>query len=241
MNKYLEQLVELSAIDKDVDAFEPRIQEVSAALKQLQNEHQNLQNNVESLGEEIKENEVKKSQHDLHLKELNDKIKEIAKKMKSIKSEKEEKALNLEEEIAKEQIDFANEEIERLEKVSENKKEEITSLEEKLKEVEEKTKTSEASIAGEIEGIEKEREACYAKKQKLVGEMNQKTLTFYEKIRKWAKNTAVVPVKKQACYGCFMKINDKTYSAVIASEDIITCPHCGRILYKEPVEEEQPA
>lgn len=62
--------------------------------------------------------------------------------------------------------------------------------------------------------------------------MNQKVLSFYEKIRKWAKNTAVVPVKKQACYGCFMKIYDKTYLSVIKGEEIITCPHCGRIYIK---------
>ena len=63
--------------------------------------------------------------------------------------------------------------------------------------------------------------------------MSQKILTFYQKIRKWAENTTVVPVRKQACYGCFMRVNDKTYASVIKQDDIITCPHCGRILYKE--------
>jgi hypothetical protein len=47
------------------------------------------------------------------------------------------------------------------------------------------------------------------------------------------KDSAVVPVKKQACYGCHMKINDKTYAEVIKAEEIVNCPHCGRILYKE--------
>ncbi|MEE6591681.1 hypothetical protein VWN77_10245, partial [Campylobacter coli] len=42
---------------------------------------------------------------------------------------------------------------------------------------------------------------------------------FYEKIRKCAKNTAVVPVKKQACYGCFMKIYYNTYLSVIKGEE----------------------
>ena len=31
-----------------------------------------------------------------------------------------------------------------------------------------------------------------------------------------------------------MKIYDKTYLAILKSEEIVTCPHCGRILYKEP-------
>jgi uncharacterized protein len=66
--------------------------------------------------------------------------------------------------------------------------------------------------------------------------MNQKGLSFYQKIRRWAKNTTAVPVRKQACYGCFLAINDKTYSDVIKGEEITTCPHCGRILYIEPEE-----
>jgi len=59
----------------------------------------------------------------------------------------------------------------------------------------------------------------------------QKILSFYQKIRRWAGNSAVVPVKQQACYGCFMKINDKVYAEVIKSDEIVMCPSCGRILY----------
>ena len=59
-----------------------------------------------------------------------------------------------------------------------------------------------------------------------------------KKSKRWAKDSAVVPVKKQACYGCYMKINDKTYAEVIKAEEIINCPHCGRILYKEDEEQE---
>ncbi|MEZ4693251.1 MAG: C4-type zinc ribbon domain-containing protein [Aliarcobacter sp.] len=28
-----------------------------------------------------------------------------------------------------------------------------------------------------------------------------------------------------------MKINDKTYAEVIKAEEIVNCPHCGRILF----------
>nr|HEC1295329.1 hypothetical protein [Campylobacter coli] len=142
-------------------------------------------------------------------------------------------ALKIEEDIAKEQLDAANDEIVRLDKILENKelfKKEL--LEERAKE-EQNLDEIRVSISSQMDGLEKERMNVYTKKTKLVAEMNQKVLSFYEKIRKWAKNTAVVPVKKQACYGCFMKIYDKTYLSVIKGEEIITCPHCGRILYKE--------
>ncbi len=66
--------------------------------------------------------------------------------------------------------------------------------------------------------------------------MNSKIYAFYEKIKRWAGVTAVVPVKRQACSGCNMKISDKIYSEVLKAEEIITCPHCGRVLY---IEEEE--
>ena len=144
--------------------------------------------------------------------------------------------MQLEEELAKEQLEAANDEILRLEKIIDTKTAEQRETEEKKAAISENIGKIEAEISNEVKAIEKEREEIYGKKSKLVGEMNQKILTFYEKIRKWAHNTAVVPVKKQACYGCFMQINDKTFSSVVRGEDIVTCPHCGRILYKETAE-----
>ena len=67
--------------------------------------------------------------------------------------------------------------------------------------------------------------------------MNQKGLAFYQKIRRWAKNTTAVELKEQACMGCFMHVNDKVYADVIKGEEIVTCPHCGRILYMAQGEE----
>ena len=63
-------------------------------------------------------------------------------------------------------------------------------------------------------------------------------LQFYERIRMWARNSAIVPMRKQACYGCFMRLNDKTYADIIKAQEIITCPHCDRIIYMEPVDDE---
>jgi predicted nucleic acid-binding Zn-ribbon protein len=30
-----------------------------------------------------------------------------------------------------------------------------------------------------------------------------------------------------------MKVNDKIYAEVIRAEEIVSCPHCGRVLYVE--------
>ena len=141
------------------------------------------------------------------------------------------KSLQLEEEIAKEQVNFANEEIARLEKVIDTKQDLIEGQKSTIADAEEKTVAVKAEVDAVLEGINAERQKVFVKKDKLISAMNQKGLSFYQKIRRWAKNTTAVPVKKQACYGCFLTINDKTYADVIKGEEITTCPHCGRILY----------
>jgi predicted nucleic acid-binding Zn-ribbon protein len=38
-----------------------------------------------------------------------------------------------------------------------------------------------------------------------------------------------------------MVISEKVYADVIKGEEIVTCPHCGRILYMEDTKEEASA
>jgi predicted nucleic acid-binding Zn-ribbon protein len=238
MNKHLQQLVDLSKIDKEIDSFEPKIEEANHKYEAVLATKESIEKQISTLEEEIKAEQLKKQKNELHLAELTTKLSENAKKSAEIKTEREMKSLQLEEEIAKEQVNFANEEIARLEKVIETKQELIEAQASAIKEAEEKTLKIKEEVDAVLEEINAERQKVFVKKDKLISAMNQKGLSFYQKIRRWAKNTTAVPVKNQACYGCFLTINDKTYSDVIKGEEITTCPHCGRILYIDNDEEQ---
>ncbi len=231
MNKYLSQLVELVEIDKKIDSFEPEIEKINATLNSMLAKEQGLTQRIEQNRELLESNDLTIKKNEAHLKELSEKIGDLSKKSAAIKTEKEMNALQLEEEIAKEQIDFANEEIERLEGIKEKKEEEIAEIKKEIEEMKSQIDEARSEAEKELAELEKERMKVYENKQKLLSTMNHNIVVFYEKIRRWAGNTTVVPVKKQACYGCYMKINDHTYSQVIRGEEITTCPHCGRILY----------
>ena len=238
MNKHLQQLIDLSIIDKEIDAFEPQIEEANYNYEAALAKTKSIESDIENLTQEIKDEEVKKAKNELHLAELSQKLEENAKKSSEVKTEREMKSLQLEEEIAKEQVTFANEEIQRLEKIIEAKKEQIEAAKAKLEELKASLESVKAEVDAKLEEINKARQEVFKKKEKLLAEINQKGLAFYQKIRRWAKNTTVVPVEDQACMGCHMVIGDKVYSDVIKGEDITTCPHCGRILYVKAGEEE---
>ncbi len=238
MNKHLEQLIDLSLIDKEIDAFEPQIEEANLQYDALLATKSSLVNEIATLSDEIKDEQIKKQKNELHLAELSAKLEENSKKSAEIKTEREMKSLQLEEEIAKEQVNFANEEIDRLEKLIAHKQTKIDELSAKEAEVEGKLSGVKADVDVKLAKIDGDRKVIFAKKEILVAAMNQKGLSFYQKIRRWAKNSTAVPVRNQACMGCYMALSDKVYSEVIKGEEITTCPHCGRLLYLEPNTEE---
>ena len=232
MNKYLEDLIKLSKYDTSISQFEPKIENQKAKLATFVETAEAIRVGINATYLEIDDLKSKRTKNNIHLSELKSKLDSIAKKNKDVTNEKELKALQLEEEIAKEQVSFANEEIERLDKLTAAKEEKLKELQEKLKTEEEDIKEIKVVVEESIAEINNERNEVYAKRSELLSQFDNKILTFYEKIKRWAKDTAVVPVKKQACYGCFMKINDKTYAEVLRGEEIVNCLHCGRILYK---------
>lgn len=238
MNKYLEQLVQLSKYDGKISAFEPQIENEKAKLSVFLQTADSISTQIDAAYAEIDDLKSKRTKNNIHLAELKTKLEDISKKHHDVQNEKELKALQLEEEIAKEQVSFANEEIARLDDLTVAKEEQLNELKAKLEEEKEQISELQVAVDNAIEDLNKDRNNVYQQRSVLLEQFDNKILTFYEKIRRWAKESAVVPVKKQACCGCFMKINDKTYAEVIKAEEIINCPHCGRILYKEVETEE---
>ncbi len=233
MNKHIQELVELSFTDKKIDSYQPQIDAADKKIAKAEKKLAEAEGPVEKLNTLIADNEQKVASYEEQLKILSEQLASNVKKSKDISTEKEMKALAVEEDISKEKMTFANEEIERLQVINIRKAEEGKEAETALEAFNEEVASATAEANKEKAVIEKSKVSLFADREKISREIDQKVLAFYEKIRIWAGNSAVVPVKKQACYGCYMKLNDKSYADVIKGDEITTCPHCGRILYIE--------
>ena len=233
MKKHLKELIKLATLDKSIDSFTPKIEAANKKLKKAQKKIDKVQAEINTLNSEIQENEAKIQSFEEQISMLSEQLNNNAKKFKEITTEKELKALSLEDDIAKEKMSFANEEIERLQGINGTKKELLAQKEEELKALTKELEDVKAEVSNELSDIESKKAELFKQREELCHNLEQKVLSFYEKIRIWAGNTAVVPVRKQACYGCYMKLNDKTYSEIIKGDEIVNCPHCGRILYIE--------
>ena len=238
MNKHLEELIDLSKLDKSIDDFTPLIETAQKKLARRATKRDEIVAQIAELTETAEKATTSIASYEEQIKALNEQLISGAAKSDLIKSEKEMKALSMEEELAKEKLGHANAEIERQQAIIDVKKDEIEKAEAELEVANEEFEKVSVEVNEKLATIDADKGKLFEKRNTKTMEIDMKILSFYEKIRIWARNTAVVPVKKQACYGCHMKLNDNTYASLIKSEEIITCPHCGRIMYLEVQTEE---
>jgi len=238
LNNDLKELIKLSDIDKSIDSFSPKIESANRKLERAKAKLDSIIEKRDATNQLIEDNNRKISEYENQLEMLHQQLKDITKKNKIVTTEKEVKALTVEEEVAKENMSNVNEEIDKLQNINEKKSIELDEFKEEI----ERESALVESIIKDVEeitsDIDSKKSALYAKREGVTLGIKPNVLQFYERIRMWARNSAIVPMRKQACYGCFMRLNDKTYADIIKAEEIITCPHCDRIIYMEPVEEE---
>ena len=233
MNKHLEELIELSKLDKSIDDFTPLIETAQKKLARRAKKRDDVLEQIAELTETSEKAKTTIASYEEQIKALNEQL--IAGNAKSdmVTSEKEMKALSMETELAKEKLAHANAEIERHQAILDAKAAEIEEANKALEAANEEFEKVSAEVNEKLANIDVNKGRLFEERNTKTMALDMKILSFYEKIRVWARNTAVVPVKKQACYGCYMKLNDSTYASMIKSEEIITCPHCGRIMYLE--------
>jgi len=79
-------------------------------------------------------------------------------------------------------------------------------------------------------GFQLEEEASLVlirKRNELLQQLPKEIAQVYEILKKRYRQ-AIAPVESEFCLGCFQKLPTELLTR---SQDIITCPNCGRILY----------
>jgi predicted nucleic acid-binding Zn-ribbon protein len=238
MNIYLEQIIELSHIDNDINSFEPRIEEIKRNYNSIAAEREEISLQIEKIRDSIRDVSEKIEVIEEDIERISKEQKDYEKKIKTVTKEKELNALNMENDIRREQIQYDNSEIDRYGNIKEKLEVNLKEKKEELLTFEKRLSAEEEAMKERLDSLSETRKTVLQKRELMVGEMDQKIYSFYGKIRRWAKESSVVPVRDGACYGCFIKLSDQTHLEVIKGEEIITCPNCGRVLYLERDDEE---
>ena len=86
---------------------------------------------------------------------------------------------------------------------------------------------------------EKEEQALVKKAEKAQGNIEDRLLFAYNRLRKNAINgLAVVTIERDSCSGCFNAIPPQRQLDIRQRKKVIVCEHCGRILVDEALTQE---
>ena len=239
MNKNLKKLIEVNRFDLEVSKYDPLIEEQKAPMNSKINEKTECLKEKQELETLISHNDELLAKNNSELAVISADIERIRNKIKESKSEKEMKNLDMEEGILREKsLSFTNE-IENLEKSMNAAKEKIAAIDSNVIRLDEEILAMESGCNEGVQKIKKQQDEVSAKRTAVALEMEATVLRLYEKIRKWAGNSSVIAMYKDACGGCFIKLNDKNIADIRKGDEIIHCPHCGRILYDSALVEDK--
>ena len=231
MVEQLNLLIHLQEIDGTIRARREEKRKLPELLAELERKSEANKAELDRVRESLEAAQKGKRERDRDLEEAGQKVEKLKSRTPDIKTNKEYTALlkeietveqenkAIEEDILKlmEKIDAAAGEIKNAESRS---TEEAAAIAAEQKQLEE----SIAKVEAELVAIERER-------SELAARIEAPLLAKYQKRAAALSGKVVVEARSESCSGCFMSIPPQLFVNIKKNTEVLTCPHCSRILY----------
>ena len=236
----LRAIYDLQLIDSRIDEIRNVRGELPLEVEDLEDEvaglstrSEKLKSELEVIEEQIK---VKKNAIDEH----KEAIKKYTKQQESVRNNREYNSLTKEVEFQELEIQLAEKQIKEMKASIEHKKEVIANSKEKLEAKSAHLKHKKSELDAIMAETQKEEEFLSEKSAEYQGQIEERLLTAYNRIRSSVRNgLAVVSIERGASAGSFFTIPPQTQVEIASRKKIITDEHSGRILVDSTLAEEE--
>ncbi|WP_445715344.1 zinc ribbon domain-containing protein [Flavobacterium sp.] len=227
----LRALYALQLVDSKIDEIRNVRGELPLEVEDLEDEVaglstrlEKLKSDLETIDDQIKE---KKNAIDEHKAA----IKKYLEQQKNVRNNREFNSLTKEVEFQELEIQLAEKHIKEMKASIEHKKEVLTQTKEKLEGKQTHLKHKKAELSDIMAETEKEENFLLSKSEELRGQIEERLLAAYDRIRNSVRNgLAVVSIERGASAGSFFTIPPQTQMEIAARKKILTDEHSGRIL-----------
>ena len=236
----LRAIYDLQLIDSRIDEIRNVRGELPLEVEDLEDEvaglstrSEKLKSELEVIEEQIK---VKKNAIDEH----KEAIKKYTKQQETVRNNREYNSLTKEVEFQELEIQLAEKQIKEMKASIEHKKEVIANSKEKLESKSTHLKHKKSELDAIMAETQKEEEFLSEKSEEYQGQIEERLLTAYKRIRSSVRNgLAVVSIERGASAGSFFTIPPQTQVEIASRKKIITDEHSGRILVDSTLAEEE--
>lgn len=227
-------LLKMHEIDSLYDKVRRRILLLSRAVEGS-TELEALREEVDSIGEELQGTRSEQQDLELESRSLTEKIRESETNLMSgeLQNPRELEALQSSIDAMKEhRTDLENRSVERLVMVDSLQ----STLEKKqanLLEIEQEWTNRKTAFESEID--QRKKEYIYLKKarEQVADILSEENLEMYEHLRRRKNGVAVALLEDEICGACHTQVAVGILNNIRYSDDLLSCPSCGRILLNE--------
>lgn len=235
----LRALFSLQLVDSEIDKIKTLRGELPLEVQDLEDEIAGLETRLGNLKEEVLNLEKSVSKKNIEITESEALIKKYEEQQKNVRNNREFDSLSKEIEYQRLEIELYNKKIKEFLFQIEEKKVVIADSEATLADRKSDLENKKSELDEIISDTQKEEEGLYKKSEKVESIIEDRLLSAYKRIRLNARNgLAVVPVKRDACGGCFNQIPPQRQLDIRSRKKIIVCEYCGRILVDDEIVKE---
>ena len=232
MQDKINQFLKLQKIDIEIAEFEKSFEKLPKEISAMETKIDSENIKINNLKEKINELEKEMKNYNNEIDSIDNKINEQEEKLFSINSTKEFEALQKETgDLKRLKLEIEDSQIKTMES-TDNSKKALTEMEQFfLSEIE--------PLTSQIETLKSKLKEYTDKKDKLSIERDSKTKTLdqdflirYESLM-IDNPPVIVPAIGETCSYCCLTIPPQTYIKVLQKTEVVSCPHCRKILIPE--------
>jgi predicted nucleic acid-binding Zn-ribbon protein len=214
--------------------------ELPLEVEDLESEVAGLETRMEKVNNEIADLDQDIKDKLLLIKESEEKKAKYAKDQDQVRNNREFEAVAKEIEYQELEIQLAEKQIKEMKATIEHKKEVINQSKEKLDTKTNHLKHKKTELQAIMSETEKEETFLSDKSAEYQGQIEERLLAAYTRIRTSVRNgLAVVSIERGASSGSFFTIPPQTQVEIASRKKIITDEHSGRILVDSTLAEEE--
>ncbi|MBI5655513.1 MAG: hypothetical protein HZC44_01285 [Geobacter sp.] len=230
MHKNLLTLDELQEIDLKLDGVANAREVLMAEITELDRTVTAARQELLLKQEEQAQLEDEKASLDVTLAAESENIVRSDARLKEIKTQKEYQAVSKEISMARKMKAELDEQL--LQKIGqiEELKVEIAEREGNLAQLEENVSSQQSEVQGKIDALEKDVAGDRKSREEKVRSLPANIVKRYGTLRELRRGIAVVEARDGSCLGCNMNLPPQLYNTLFRGNELITCPHCQRIL-----------
>lgn len=235
MENRLRMLYSLQQVDSHLDELQELKGDLPRKVADLQSTLQAREQTKKEYEDFIRQSIAQRDAVDVEILTLRETIEKYKSQQFQVKTNKQYDALTREIDAAQEKIGTLQKQMDAVEGKVTVTKRDLENLGPEIETLRTELEERSAELALVNKEHEDEELKLRHEREKIVVRIDKGDLRRYDRIRAAKDGKAIVPVRRNACGGCFKRVPPQTVLELRKNTRVIQCEHCGRILVSDEI------